>query len=123
MCSPVLLCGNVIRLAAEQGYVWSLAFDRLRRRAVDYCVGLWAKGAMLSLLYWPKLIGKENLPPSQVLSLIFLSSLRLRFSTVLSLRPCMVSSHDNVSLQALFRLLTLELTSNLIFLVSSPADA
>jgi len=55
----------VLLPAVIAGYMWSLAFDRLRRRAVDFCVGLWAKGALVSLLYWPKLVGKENLPPPQ----------------------------------------------------------
>ena len=44
-------------------YAYSKAFDELKRRAVDFSVSLWAKGAMLSLCYWPTLIGKENLPP------------------------------------------------------------
>ena len=30
--------------------------------AVDLMVGLWAKGAMVSLCYWPTLVGLENLP-------------------------------------------------------------
>eukprot|EP00961_Rhodomonas_salina_P111207 1496223-Rhodomonas_salina.2 len=31
---------------AVQAYFWSMTFDKLRRRAVDFMVGLWAKGAM-----------------------------------------------------------------------------
>ena len=27
-------------------------------------MALWAKGAMISLCYWPQLVGKENLPPA-----------------------------------------------------------
>lgn len=56
----------VVLLPAVIGaYFWSMTFDKLRRRAVDFMVGLWAKGAMVSLLYWPKLTGKDNLPPNQ----------------------------------------------------------
>jgi len=45
-------------------YAYSLLFDKLRRRAVDFFVALWAKGAMTCLLYWPKLEGRENLLPA-----------------------------------------------------------
>lgn len=45
-------------------YAYSKVFDNLRRRAVDFGVALWAKGAMISLCYWPKLVGAENLPAS-----------------------------------------------------------
>ncbi|EKX44781.1 hypothetical protein GUITHDRAFT_109206 [Guillardia theta CCMP2712] len=48
----------------SQAYAYSLLFDKLRRRAVDFFVALWAKGAMTCLLYWPKLEGRENLLPA-----------------------------------------------------------
>lgn len=41
----------------------SVVFDEKRRRAMDFMVSLWAKLAMLSCGYRPKLIGAEELPP------------------------------------------------------------
>mmetsp|Transcript_46182 Transcript_46182/g.72264 ORF Transcript_46182/g.72264 Transcript_46182/m.72264 type:complete len:250 (+) Transcript_46182:102-851(+) len=43
-------------------YMWSMVFDPYRRRAVDMMVRIWAMGATLLMLYYPKLIGAQNLP-------------------------------------------------------------
>uniref|UniRef100_A0A7S3Y5W9 1-acyl-sn-glycerol-3-phosphate acyltransferase n=1 Tax=Heterosigma akashiwo TaxID=2829 RepID=A0A7S3Y5W9_HETAK len=44
-------------------YLWAMAFDRRRRRAVDNCVHWWAKLSMLSVFYRPKeIVGAEHLP-------------------------------------------------------------
>ena len=45
-------------------YAYAKSFDNLKRRAVDFAVSMWAKGAMITLCYWPNLEGKENLPPN-----------------------------------------------------------
>lgn len=42
----------------------SALFDRRRRRMVDWVVHSWAKTAMLTCLYHPKVTGLENLPPA-----------------------------------------------------------
>mmetsp|Transcript_40824 Transcript_40824/g.79932 ORF Transcript_40824/g.79932 Transcript_40824/m.79932 type:complete len:339 (-) Transcript_40824:434-1450(-) len=44
-------------------YGFARGFDNTRRRAVDWVVHWWAKMTCLSILYVPKVIGKENLPP------------------------------------------------------------
>jgi len=43
-------------------WVFAKWFDPLRRRIVDKVVSLWAWGACLAMLYFPKLQGRENLP-------------------------------------------------------------
>jgi len=43
-------------------YVFSLIFDKKRRRLTDFLVSLWARFAMMLCLYHPKIEGKENLP-------------------------------------------------------------
>uniref|UniRef100_A0A7S0W2L7 Phospholipid/glycerol acyltransferase domain-containing protein n=1 Tax=Hemiselmis tepida TaxID=464990 RepID=A0A7S0W2L7_9CRYP len=44
-------------------YAFGKAFDQKRRRAVDWIVHWWAKLTCLTILYKPKVIGTENLPP------------------------------------------------------------
>lgn len=43
--------------------VYSMIFDRQRRRAVDFCVKLWARGSLVMLGAEVQVIGAENLPP------------------------------------------------------------
>uniref|UniRef100_A0A6T8NGR0 1-acyl-sn-glycerol-3-phosphate acyltransferase n=1 Tax=Hemiselmis andersenii TaxID=464988 RepID=A0A6T8NGR0_HEMAN len=43
-------------------YAFGKAFDQKRRRAVDWIVHWWAKLTCLTILYKPKVIGRENLP-------------------------------------------------------------
>jgi len=40
----------------------SLIFDKQRRRPIDFVVRIWAKFAMLTCGYWPRVVGAENLP-------------------------------------------------------------
>jgi len=47
------------------GYVYSLFFDKKRKRLVDLGISIWAWLSMKALFYQPKIEGLENLPPDE----------------------------------------------------------
>jgi len=44
-------------------FAYSMIFDREQRRAVDFCVKLWARGSLFMLGSQVRVIGAESLPP------------------------------------------------------------
>lgn len=48
--------------ALTASWLWSMAFDRKRRAAVDWVVRAWAACSMVSCGCWPRVGGLENLP-------------------------------------------------------------
>ena len=59
--SLVVLILSYIPLLPSVAY--SMIFDREQRRAVDFCVKLWARGSLFMLGSQVRVIGAESLPP------------------------------------------------------------
>ena len=57
----------VVQIPVFLAYLWSMAFDKKRRRAVDWIITFWAMVSMRSCGYSPEVIGKENLPKGNAL--------------------------------------------------------
>lgn len=56
-----------VQIPVMLAYLWSLMFDKKRRRGVDWIIHFWAKFSMSVCGYVPEVVGKENLPKGNCL--------------------------------------------------------
>ena len=62
----VFLTAIIVQIPVYLAYLWSMAFDKKKRRMVDWIIHFWAKVSMSVCGYVPEVVGLENLPPHSV---------------------------------------------------------
>jgi len=84
-------------------WIFAKWFDPLRRRIVDKVVSLWAWGACLAMLYFPKLEGRENLP-GKYEAVMYIPN-HTSYLDIFTLSGCIPRSFKYVSKQEILQVL------------------
>jgi len=62
----VFFTAVIVQIPVYLAYLWSMLFDKKRRRMVDWIIHFWAKMSMSVCGYVPQVVGLENLPPHSI---------------------------------------------------------